>query len=61
MLLLLYQRHDVVGRGGGGGGGGVTPYNGLYEEAPPEGNIFFKWRIQVRDPRDPAPLIFRPN
>ena len=30
---------------GGGGGGGVTPYHGLYEEAPPERGTFF-W-IQV--------------
>ena len=25
-----------------GGGGGVTPYNGLYGEAPPETGTFFK-------------------
>ena len=31
--------------GGGGLGGGVTPYHGLYEEAPPERGTFF-W-IQV--------------
>ena len=25
----------------GGGGGGVTPYNGLYREAPPKSRIYF--------------------
>ena len=27
------------------GGGGVTPYNGLYGEAPPERGTFFKLQV----------------
>ena len=31
-----------------GEGGGGTPYNGLYGEAPPEGDTFFKLRVYER-------------
>ena len=31
-----------------GGGGGVTPYNGLYGEAPPERGIFFRPQVYER-------------
>ena len=33
---------------GGGGGGGVTPYNGLYWEAPPERDTFFTLQVYER-------------
>ena len=40
--LLGLERHCT--RGGGGG----TPYNGLYEEAPPERGTFFRLRVYKR-------------
>ena len=30
------------------GGGGVTPYNGLYGEAPPERGTFFRLEVCER-------------
>ena len=30
------------------GGGGVTPYNGLYGEAPPERGTFFRFQVNKR-------------
>ena len=30
------------------GGGGVTPYNGLYVEAPPERGTFFRFQVYKR-------------
>ena len=36
------------GRFPGGGGGGVTPYHGLYEEAPPERGTFFWLQVYER-------------
>ena len=30
------------------GGGGVTPYNGLYGEAPPERGTFFRLQVYER-------------
>ena len=35
-------------RPGVGGGGGVTPYNGLYGEAPPERGTFFRLQVYKR-------------
>ena len=32
----------------GGGGGGVTPYNGLYGEAPPERGTLFRLEVYKR-------------
>ena len=46
--MVVITTYSLAFRGrfpGGGGGGGVTPYHGLYEEAPPERGTFF-W-IQV--------------
>ena len=31
------------------GGGGVTPYNGLYGEAPPERGTFFRPQVYERE------------
>ena len=36
-------------------GGGVTPYNGLYGEAPPERGTFFRLQVSV------PPRYFRPG
>ena len=44
LWLRLIHWH-LEGVSPAGGGGGVTPYHGLYEEAPPERGTFF-W-IQV--------------
>ena len=30
------------------GGGGVTPYDGLFREAPPERGIFFRLQVYER-------------
>ena len=42
---LLAFRGRFPGRGGGGG---VTPYHGLYEEAPPERGTFFWLQVYER-------------
>ena len=36
------------GPGKGGGGGCGTPYDGLYENAPPERGIFFSLQVYER-------------
>ena len=45
LALILPERAVPVHRSGPGRGGG-TPYDGLYEEAPPERGILF--RLQVK-------------
>ena len=37
-----------AGLGVGGGGVVVTPYNGLYREAPPERGTFFRLQVYKR-------------
>ena len=39
--VISVLRFLLSSREGGGRGGGVTPYNGLYREAPPESGTYF--------------------
>ena len=50
VVILTYLHWHLEGLSPGGGGGvvGRTPYNGLYEEAPPERGTFLRLQAYER-------------
>ena len=48
VFVLVFSVGHSCGNPRGVGGGGVTPYNGLYGEAPPERGTFFRLQVYKR-------------